>query len=377
MTNKELFYFTGKCLMLDEDPGFKQEIYDKISADAIDWQKFAALCSNHLILPVIYLKFLSHGVIEYLPEEFSEYLKEIYELNLARNNQILHQLSEITAIMNKSNIHPVFLKGAANLLDELYSNIGERIMGDIDFLVPEKDYLPTAKIFEAEGYSMYGPLLYFDIKLLKHYPPLSKPGVPAYLEIHQFLTEDNLSWFNPGIVDQEKITVKALKGCFVLSDRHKIIHNFIHGQLHHGGHTNGIVSFRDLYDLYLLSKRSSIKETLPQIKSKRKAIAYFVFAGKALGLGGRFYPKSNFSAWLFLKKHDLNLSSATFYYTYRGIVFIEQKIFIKYIGQFFKSFYSKNVRQSVIKRLTDRNWYIAQLHVFIDFFARRKKVESD
>jgi hypothetical protein len=106
--------------MLDEDPGFKQEIISKIEAGTIDLQKFSAACSEHLIIPSIYLKFKSHNIIYYLPEAFSEYLKYIYDLNLSRNNRILEQLQDITALLNSHSIYPVFLKGAGNLLDDLY-----------------------------------------------------------------------------------------------------------------------------------------------------------------------------------------------------------------------------------------------------------------
>jgi hypothetical protein len=41
---------------------------------------FVRLCSNHLILPVIYLKFKAHKLIEHLPDELAEFLKEIYDL---------------------------------------------------------------------------------------------------------------------------------------------------------------------------------------------------------------------------------------------------------------------------------------------------------
>ena len=370
MTNKELFYFTGKCLMLDVHPEFRQEIIEMIAFDSIDWENFVACCSNHLILPVIYLKFQLHGIIEYLPEELSEFLKEIYDLNVLRNTQILEQLHDITGVLNNDNIYPVFLKGAGNLLDGLYSDIGERMLGDIDFLVPEKDWLPAVKILENEGYSAEITMpRNFDIGSFKHYPRMSNPGFLAPLEIHRLpVNERHQSWFNPCIIDQEKKTVTALNGCYVQSDNHKIIHNFIHAQLDHNYHTYGIVSFRDLYDLCLLSKRTAIQQTIMGIKSKQKAIAYFVFAGKALGLNERFYAGSSFSAWLFSEKHDLNLRSATFYYTYRSIIFIAQRIFIGYIGQFIKSFYSQKVRQSVVNRLSDRQWYRAHFNSYAVFF---------
>jgi hypothetical protein len=69
-------------------------------------------------------------------------------------------------------------------LDHLYADNGERIIGDIDFLVPKKDYLRTAKLLEEDEYSPVTPF-YCEVEDLKHYPRISKPGYPAVLEIHQ------------------------------------------------------------------------------------------------------------------------------------------------------------------------------------------------
>lgn len=373
MTNLEMFYFTGKCLTLDEHPGLREEIIEKITDDSIDWEKFVALCSDHLILPLIYVKFKSLDIIEYLPVAVSEFLKEIYDLNLARNNQILKQIQEVTRILNKGNIYLVYLKGAGHLLDGLYSDIGERMMGDIDFLVPEKDYLPTARLLKNEGYSMVDDFYGEDIEKLKHYPGLLKAGYPAHLEIHRIpVSERYHSWFNSELIDNEKKTVTSLEGCFTLSYKHNIIHNFIHSQISHSGHLNGIVSFRDLYDLYLLSKKTEVKHTIPEIKTKQKAIAYFVFAGKALGLPGEFYPINNLSSWLFTKKHELNYSSKAFYYTYRTIIYITRRIIIGFTSQIIKSFYSPKMRQSIFKRISDRQYVRNHLNSYKSFFYRNK-----
>ena len=358
--------------MLDEDPGFKQEIISKIEAETIDWLKFSEDCSEHLIIPSIYLKFRSHNILDYLPEAFAEYLKYIYDLNLSRNNRILEQLHDITYTLNENNIHPVFLKGAGNLLDGLYSDIGERILGDIDFLVPEKDLLKSAKLFEAEGYLPSEPYPYIDITTWRHYPPMSKTG-QVDIEIHHQLSEFQLNWFNPGIIDLDKKKIESLKGCYVPADKHKIIHNFVHSQLDNEGHSYGRVSFRDLYDLYLITKRTNLQQTLHQIKSRQKAIAYFVFAGKAFGIPARFYSKNTFSARVFKIKHDLNLCSSTFYYTNRSIVYLVKRIVIGHTTQIIMSFYSQKVRQSVTNRLKDRKWYRTRLQTYIAFFTRNKK----
>jgi hypothetical protein len=371
MTNKELFYFTGKCLTLDDHPEFSQEIIQKIESDSIDWEKFITLCSNHLMIPAMYLKFKAFGITGHLPDELAKFLKEVYDLNLSRNNQILKQLDEVTKVLNENGIYPIFMKGTGNLLDRLYSDTGERMIGDIDLLVPEKDYLRTVKVLENDGYSADFPN-YLDVEKLKHYPGLLKEGAATHIEVHRIpVAEDYSRWFNTEIIDKEK-TLVSLDGCFVLSDNHKIVLNFIHSQLGHDGHVNGIVSFRDIYDLYLLSKRSDIKQTIPTIKSKQKAIAYYVFAGKALGLNKSLYPTPNFSYRLFSTKHDLNLSSATFYHAYRSTVYFAWRIFVRYIGQFIKSFYSKDTRQSVITRLSNPKWYKAHLASYTSFFTRKK-----
>lgn len=166
------------------------------------------------------------------------------------------------------------------------------------------------------------------------------------------VSERYQSWFNSEIIDQDKKPLKSLQGSYVLSDNHNIILNFIHSQLDHEGHLYGIVSFRDLYDLYLLSKMTSLTGTIKNIKTREKAIAYFAFAGKAFGLNEKFYPDSNFSAWVFAKKHDLNHGSVFFYHSYRGIVYLGKRIFIGAFGQVIQSFYSKEMRRSVVKRVT-------------------------
>jgi hypothetical protein len=372
MTEKELFHLTGKCLVPDEHPGFRQYLIEKMESGSIDWQQFVTYCSNHLILPVIYLKFKSQDLLPFLPEELTEHLKEIYDLNVARNNLISIQLQAITQVLNQQNIYPLFLKGSGNLLDGLYADPGERILGDIDFLVPEKDYLTTARLLEGQGYTTVSPIAdYTYIGTLKHYPPLSHPDFTAFIEIHRVPVQEKvLRWFNTGIIDLKKLTVASLKGCFVLSDEHKIILNFIHSQISNMGNAYGVVSFRDLYDLYLLSGRTPVKDTLPHIREKRKAKAYFVFAGNALGLRGKFYPEINLASWFFLKKHELNMSSDFFYYTNRNIHFISHQLFNQYIGQIIQSLYSPQTRQSLLGRLSNRNWYKTHLNYYLGFFSR-------
>ncbi|MGM0408483.1 MAG: nucleotidyltransferase family protein, partial [Bacteroidota bacterium] len=247
MTQSEIYYFAGKCLILDKNPEFRKKVLEVCQNDLMDWKQFVAICSNNLILPAICLKFRSHNILEHLPHDLSEHLLEIYELNRERNNLIVEQIKSITAVLNGQNIFPLFFKGAGNLIDDVYSDIGERLMYDIDFLVPEKDFLTSAEIMMDHGYLSYSEIDFLENlpnlkvlpKWMHHYPALYHPDFPASIEIHRMPTHNKSKWFNQGIINAEKKAASTLKGCFVPSFQHRIIHNFIHSQLSHKGYLFG------------------------------------------------------------------------------------------------------------------------------------------
>jgi len=146
MTNSEIYYLAGKCLIMDKNPQFRDEFITLCKNDLVDWLGFVETCSNNFVLPLIFLKFRNSKVLEYIPEELQEHLSTVYQANLQRNKEILWQIQSITALLNKHNISPLFLKGAGNLIEGVYSDLGERLMGDIDLLVEEKDYVASAEI---------------------------------------------------------------------------------------------------------------------------------------------------------------------------------------------------------------------------------------
>jgi hypothetical protein len=354
MTKSEIYYFTARCLMLDEDSEFRENIIELCKYNLIDWTRFVAMCDSNYVLPAIYLKFKTHHILDFLPQELSKHLLEIYELNCERNKAIIEQIKSITAILSKQDIFPIFLKGAGNLVDDVYGDIGERLMIDIDFLVPEEDFLKSAEILINNGYLRYREIEILEVWKWNHYPPLYHPDYPAPIEIHRIPTHHKRSWFNPEIINTEKNTVSALPGCFVPSFRHRIIHNFIHSQLSHKGYLFGNVLMRDIYELHLLSKQYSLNKTLPQVKKRKKAIAYFAFARTVFNLDEQFFPKQNLKYRILKKKHELVHNSPTFRKFYLGL--ISRYLIVKdsYVIKFFKAFYSKEIRRSLKEKLRNQ-----------------------
>lgn len=375
MNNIEMFRFAGKCLALDDHSEFRIEILKKTESNQINWQHFVTVCSNHLILPAIYLKFKSHNILKFIPQELSVHLEEIYKLNVSRNQQITAQIQKITNTLNKKNIYPIFIKGAGSLLDEVYSDLGERILGDIDFLVSEEDYLVSAKLLLDAGYLLANEKdtrSYTNIKTAKHYPRLYHPDFIASIEIHRIPTDEKfIDWFNSNTIDKDKKKVNTRSGCYVPSDQNKIIHNFIHSQLSNEGYLFGRISLREVYDLYLFSKRVSLKSTLSEIKPCQKAIAYYTYSGLILGLSDSFFHKKNTELYLFTLKHKLNLKGNFLYQTYRTSVIISQIIFRRYIGQLLKSIYSQKQRKYILKRISNRKWYGDHIQLYLKHLKRK------
>ncbi len=368
MTNLEMFYFVGRCLSIDEHPEFRDVILQKISDDEIEWAQFVSLCSSHLVLPVIYLKFKSHQLIEHLPEELAEFLKEIYDLNFARNEQILLQINDILKLLNANEIYPTFLKGTGNLLDGLYSDKGERMIGDIDFLVLEEDYLKAARLLEEDGYAMVNKFK-GDVLKEKHYPRLFKTDVLADVEVHHLLVPHQYaSMFNPEMIYTKNISLDGDNYCLVLEDEHKVILNFIHSQLANNGHVHGIISLRDIYDLYLIAKRIELLSFINKIPFKRKAISYFVFSGNALNLPKLFYSQRTISSKILIIRHSLNYTFPVFYKIYPIIVFLLRRILKVYLKLFLQAIYSKEIRHSVVYRITKRQWYSDHFKFYRNYF---------
>ncbi len=367
-----MFYFAGRCLALDETPEFEKEVIYRCNYDLIDWEEFVFLCSNHLILPAIYFKFVTHNLTSHLPLEVTDHLQKIFEINRQRNYGIVSQIKKITKVLAKNNIHPVFLKGAANLLDNLYTDIGERILGDIDFLVKEEEYLTAASLLKQEGYANVNDTpKHIIVENQKHYPRLVHPDFEAVVEIHRIpVDKPYLKMFNSRIIDEEKKSIKLIPNCWVPSDSHKMIHIFVHSQLCDKGFLYGNISLRNTYDLLLLSNRFSPEKMFSQIKQQSKARAYFSLSWFVLGINKSFCSKTNLAYRFLYYLHILNLKSSLLYHIYRSIIFMVERLFVGYISVLVKAIFLRNERMALRRRLTDPQWYKSHLELYTNFIKR-------
>ena len=80
-------------------------------------------------------------------------MEQIASINRERNQQIIIQAKKLNTLLLANNITPLFLKGTGNLLADLYEDIAERMVGDIDFIFSKEDYPKAITVLRDNGYS--------------------------------------------------------------------------------------------------------------------------------------------------------------------------------------------------------------------------------
>lgn len=336
MTKKEVFYLIGKCLTLDvRTEEEKQDIQNLIKSNEIPWPIFVKIASDHLVLPTIYVNFREHKMLEFLPVELNQHLQYIYNLNVDRNRKILFQIEELNALLSEADICPIYLKGAGNLLDNLYPDIGSRIMGDIDFLVHENEFLKAVDVLVNNGY--YNKLKFipeFHFRY-KHFPRLAKKGMSAEVEVHRCLIKPTYKHFDYLFIKDKIKSVSGKYSCYVLSDMDNSLMNLFHAYVAMDLPENK--SFRHLYDFFLLSRKIKVLEAYKEFGHYfSKAKRYYYWSNKMLSLN-KDLPKIPVSIYFLQANYFALMQSKIYFKIYYSLYFVKNRS-LHFIRVFFSEY---------------------------------------
>ena len=138
----------------------------------VDFNKLIFLASSHLMLPSLYHNLIVKKLDKMIPNDLLCYLKEIYKINSERNLKLIEEINEIVQVLTKNKIEYALLKGSANIVNKIYDELGERMVGDIDILVSKNNGLKTQNILKENGYENVNNQLIYEIDP-KHLPRLS------------------------------------------------------------------------------------------------------------------------------------------------------------------------------------------------------------
>ena len=258
MTTSEALFFVGKCLTLGHCPDKIEEVRVAIRNGLVEWEKIVWISTGAFVFPALYLQFKWAGLLDELPSDLAAYMDEVTRLNCERNLKIIDQAHEINALLNKHGISPVFLKGTAHLLDGLYGDIAERMVGDIDLLVDGNKMVRAAEILISKGYqplAVYNPK---DLKMTKHYPRLTNKSREAAVEIHrELLPYPYNKKFSCEAILRSGMRFSNLSPLCVFNNENQIIHNILNVQVNDMGYYYAGIFLRQSYDLFLLSQREN------------------------------------------------------------------------------------------------------------------------
>ena len=347
MNYKDTLLFIGKCLTITHEKHNRELIEKELKLNNIDWDSVVKVSTSHYVFPALYCNLKRVGFLHYLPKDLVEYMQHITDLNRERNEQIITEAKEINELLLSNKITPIFLKGTGNLLDGLYDDIAERMVGDIDFLVEKTKFYSCINVLKKNGYLKKN----IDNTILnRHYPRLTKQSKIAAIEVHYKMVTNEM-FFNYNYV---KNTLKKLKNnVFVLSNINQILLTCLNKQINDKGQWTKSITFRNSYDLYLLSKHTNTKIATTNLNYSKSNYLFNFIASTSYFFNTKdslFFKKTK-QTDLYINK-QLTLIKTPKLYTF----YIKSwELFFLYYHRFsviLKSLYKKEYRNILFKKLS-------------------------
>ncbi|WP_417799983.1 nucleotidyltransferase family protein [Tenacibaculum sp.] len=259
MNYKETLFFIGKCLTITHEKHNRELVEKKIKNNTVDWDAVVKVSTAQYVFPALYCNLKRANFLQYLPNDLVEYMQHITNLNRERNEHIIAEAKEINKLLLSNNITPIFLKGTGNLLEGIYIDIAERMVGDIDFLVNPEKFKITVNILKENGYKEKTSDYLDNTVLNRHYPKITKKEKIAAIEVHYKMIT-NEKGFDYNFI--ENSLKKLTNNINILSYENQILLTCFNKQINEKAQWTKTISLRNSYDLYMLSKRASIKTVL-------------------------------------------------------------------------------------------------------------------
>jgi len=352
MNSKKALFFVGKCLSLSQSNSNLESIQSQINNKQVDWDKIVQVSTEHLVFPALYLNLKRNELLAFLPSDLVAYMNRIYTLNKERNIQIVEQARELNLFLLSKDIQPIFLKGSSLLLQKTFKDVGERMVGDIDFLVSHKDYQKTIKALYSFGYKKVRQTER-DFPGPKHYPRLNKDGRIAAVEIHfemlkpPYNKEFNFVSIQPNILFKEGIRYLGLQDQLSLAIMAKEIND--DGQYYKN------MGLRNGYDLIALAPHTNALEAASRFNKLFVPLNNFIASTSLVfSLSDLKYKATN-ETRNYMHEFRKLLSSSD--YKEKAYRKVKAKLLVKsYMKLFVNMLFSKTHRKWIFYRVQQKDW---------------------
>ena len=208
----------------------KADFHQHIELPACDWEALFSCADRWLVAPLVYARLKQKQLDHLCPVDFIQALQAYHAANQQRNTNHRNILLEASSLLNEVGIVPTLLKGAHALVEKLPDH-AERMISDIDLLVPEESIDLALNTLLKAGYVQEHKGLTHNNPTSHHLDPLFHPSGLGYLEIHR---RPNHAELYPNLietcftVEQTLLYEQGDASFYILQSWQLLIYNQIH-----------------------------------------------------------------------------------------------------------------------------------------------------
>ena len=352
MTNAQITLFIAKSLSISLSSKNLEEIKKVLKSKKIDWDLFVKISTTQLVLPALYCNYKRNNLLPFLPEDLVAFMQEVTSLNRDRNLQIIEQINELNSLLKKNGVNPIFIKGAGNLLQNLYDDPAERMIGDIDFLVSNNEFDLATKILTNNNFkSIYD--YNYDLPIFMHYPRLYSDDHIAAVEIHQeMVIEKYASEFNYETI---KYNIIHNNGYSLLSYHDQKALCIFSNQINDYGFDYKTIGLKNAYDFLLLNSIESGNDFAFRFNKLKTPIMCFVGQVEYLVENTGLILENDKKIIDYLKKFKILFYNPKKRKFYSKIIFFKLSI-LKKINILSKFLFNNQYRTLTIRKISDKRW---------------------
>tara|TARA_B100000989_G_scaffold20176_1_gene13293 strand:- start:15028 stop:16068 length:1041 start_codon:yes stop_codon:yes gene_type:complete len=229
---------------------FEENLKDLDVFNNINYELLTKILSEHLIIPSFYINIKRKKIDNIFESEFLNFCKGIYEINKNKNKLLKEEIIEISKILKAHKIKHLFIKGASHILSNLYEDIGERMIGDIDIWIPEDEIQNAKEIMKNNGYNKINKYS-FSNPGGRHLDRMLNQNKLYSIELHRRPLREKKFHF-------DKIKVIEKDSFNIISLNDQLLINIYNHQINDFGLYKLSYSYRNLYDTYLFLKKKIV-----------------------------------------------------------------------------------------------------------------------
>lgn len=217
----------------------------------IDWHKALSYANAHYLVPALYSSLRKAGYLTDLPPDVRDYLALLHRSNSVRNGRLAAQARELVTGLNEGGIRPMLLKGGLALVDNHYDDPAERMLSDLDVLIPVGSIESALRSLDALGYAVLTLSLPGD----HAYANFGRDGDAGAVDLHVELIDAHYLLGAREVWQRARPVSWEGAHLFLPSATDALLHNLLHAQVHYlGGYYRGEIELRQLYDFVAIAR---------------------------------------------------------------------------------------------------------------------------